>query len=112
MSCVTKKIVMRSASHSSSRKHLHVLARLGIERAEGLVHQQDLRPLDQRLRDRDALLHPTESSYGYLSAWRRGWRARDSASPRPKLRAAARRSRSLRGSVRASMAFSITVRCG
>ena len=36
---------------------LHLLARLRVERAEGLVHEQHLRPVRQRARDGRALLH-------------------------------------------------------
>ena len=36
---------------------LHQAARLGVERAERLVHQQDLRVDGERARDRGALLH-------------------------------------------------------
>ena len=35
---------------------LHLLAQLGVERGERLVEQQELRAVDQRARDRDALL--------------------------------------------------------
>ncbi len=36
---------------------LHQLARLVVERAEGLVHEQDARAVGERARDRGALLH-------------------------------------------------------
>jgi hypothetical protein len=36
---------------------VHDFARLRVERAEGLVHQQNLRPPHQRAGDGDALLH-------------------------------------------------------
>jgi hypothetical protein len=35
-----------------------IFARLRVERAERLVHQQDARAVRERARDRDALLHP------------------------------------------------------
>ena len=34
---------------------LHLLAQLEVERAEGLVEQQDARPVHERARERDAL---------------------------------------------------------
>src|SRR5690606_21939410 len=37
---------------------LEVRARLGVERTEGLVHEQDLRLVGDPPSDRDALLHP------------------------------------------------------
>ena len=40
-----------------SNQLLHAAARVGVQRAEGLVHQQDARMHDQRLRNSHALLH-------------------------------------------------------
>jgi hypothetical protein len=43
---------------------LHLLARLRVERAEGLVHQQDARPEHERPRERDALVLATRQLRG------------------------------------------------
>src|ERR1700687_5859710 len=51
----------RRTGGSPQRKELvfHQRSRLHVEGAEGLVHQQDLWLVDQALRERDALPHPT-----------------------------------------------------
>jgi hypothetical protein len=47
---------------------VHILPDAWIERAERLVEQQDTRPLDQRLGDREALLHAARHLRGYRSS--------------------------------------------
>ena len=54
-SWVTKTKVMPSDFCSALQLLLHVFAQLQIERAERLVEQQHLRPVDQRAGERDAL---------------------------------------------------------
>ena len=54
-SCVTKTKVMPSCLLQRLQLLLHLLAELEIERAERLVEQQHLRPVDQRAGKRDAL---------------------------------------------------------
>ena len=57
MSWVTKSTVLRCCLPDAEQQLLHQLARLVVERAEGLVHQQHARVVGQRARDRGALLH-------------------------------------------------------
>ena len=57
MSWVTMKTVMPISSHSAEQQLVHVAADAGIERAERLVEQEELRPHQQRLGDGEALLH-------------------------------------------------------
>ena len=54
-SWVTKTKVMPSDRCSALQLLLHLLAQLQVERAERLVEQQHLGPVDQRARQRDAL---------------------------------------------------------
>ena len=56
-SWVTNTTAAPVPAHSSQQLVLHQLAGLHVERAEGLVHQQDLGLVDQRLGHRDALAH-------------------------------------------------------
>src|ERR1700704_1259177 len=58
MLCVTNSAVLVYCCHKSSSRLIHLIARNGIERAERLVHQQELRVVDERPADRDALAHP------------------------------------------------------
>ena len=46
---------MPSSCCSALQHELHLLAQLQVERAERLVEQQHLRPVDDRARERDAL---------------------------------------------------------
>jgi hypothetical protein len=56
MSWVTIMTVSRCRA-TAGDELVHVQPHAGIERAERLVQQQDARPLDQGLGDRQALLH-------------------------------------------------------
>ena len=55
--CVTKNTVASCSRHKLDQQVLHVEPGGGIERAERLVHQNDVRRQDQRARDGDALAH-------------------------------------------------------
>ena len=57
MSWVTMKTVIACSLPQLEQQLVHVGADAGIERAEGLVEQQDTRLLQQRLRDGKPLLH-------------------------------------------------------
>ena len=57
MSWVTMKTVMPVSRQSASGELLHVAPDAGIERAERLVEEEDLRLLEERLGDGEALLH-------------------------------------------------------
>ena len=57
MSWVTMMMVSPCSRHSRVISACMSAPDAGIERAEGLVEQQDARPLDQRLGDGEALLH-------------------------------------------------------
>jgi hypothetical protein len=48
----------------AEQQFLHQLARLVVERAEGLVHQQHARVVGQRAGDRHALLHAARQLLG------------------------------------------------
>ena len=54
-SWVTNSTALRSAFHRFEQQIAHDLPGLRVERAERLVHQQDLRIADQHLREADAL---------------------------------------------------------
>ena len=76
MLCVMSMMVLRLRLPDALQLEVHALARQGIERAERLVHQQDLRIARQRTADAGALLHAA----GQLIriAMRRNRRARSS----------------------------------
>ena len=57
-SWVTNITALRSALHRSSKQIAHDLARLRVERAERLVHQEDFRIANEDLRKTDALALP------------------------------------------------------
>ena len=63
-SWVTKMTVLRERCQMSQELALHQAAGLRVERAERLVHQQDMRIDRQRAGDRGALLHAAESCEG------------------------------------------------
>ena len=55
-SCVTYRNVMPDLALDPLQLDLHLLAQLQVERAERLVEQQHGRAVDERARERDALL--------------------------------------------------------
>ena len=57
MLCVTKTTVRPRACHSASELGVEPLSRELVERAERLVHQQQVGRGDERARDRRAHLH-------------------------------------------------------
>ena len=57
MLCVISMMVLRCVLPDPLQLEVHALARQRIERAERLVHQQDLRIARQRPADAGALLH-------------------------------------------------------
>ena len=61
---VTNRIVVPGRLPDAQQLLVHVLAGDLVERAERLVHQQDLRPRDERPRDRDPLPHPARQLPG------------------------------------------------
>ena len=68
MSCVTKTMLIPSSPWIAFRRLLEPIPRERIERAEGLVHQQDLRARGQGSRDADALLLTTGELVGHAFA--------------------------------------------
>ena len=57
MLCVTKTIVLLVSAQRLQEQEVHLVARERVERAERLVHEQDLGILGQRPHDRRPLLH-------------------------------------------------------
>ena len=52
--------------HEVHQQLVHLVARDGVERAERLIHQQDLRVVDQRAADGDALAHASGKLAGLV----------------------------------------------
>ena len=57
MPCVTNRMVLPDSLPDAQQLEVHLLAGQRVERAERLVHQHQLRVVDQRACDRRALLH-------------------------------------------------------
>ena len=94
MPWVTKTMVFFASLPDAQELEIHLLARERVERAERLVHQDELRIVDERARDRGALLHAAGELVGifFLGTARdrraRAGRARGSrlaASGRPRI---------------------------
>ncbi len=66
MPCVTNTMVFLALLPDAQEFEVHLLARQRIERAERLVHQDQLRIVHQRTRDGRALLHAARQLVGVL----------------------------------------------
>ena len=66
MECVTKRIVLPLSLPDPQEFEVHSLAGQGIERSEGLVHEDQLGIMNQCTGDRRALLHAAGQLVGML----------------------------------------------
>ena len=94
---VTNSTVLRSRSQIRAARSA-CRCGLRVERAERLVHQQDARPVGERARDRDALLHAAGQLLGIEILVARQMHHLDSSRARALARPAARPARAARTS--------------